>query len=442
MAAFLERKLLGRRFFSEYNAVMGLPALYSNRNTASSRMACASNSASGIMLTNCATAATGNRRERDQLQTGNPQSRIDGLVAKHKAIGAITTILANYVETDIFPVLEQALTETAQALGTPVGCLHLADGERGELNLVTGINLDPVQGHAWQRLKIGGVSLQAQVFDHGKVFEQLNGPTAGGMNSLVCAPVWGNQEAIGIISLIWSKPNQALVDPDRQIFLTTVGQLLGLALEQAGLVSELVDNLNQLMKLQAQEEERNRALAGLNEDLQKANRRLEELSITDGLTGLFNRRHLTSRLEREISRARRLDHPVSLVMADLDHFKRVNDQLGHRAGDQALCLFANLLANGLRQVDTVSRYGGEEFCMVLVNCKVSDGLLVAEKIRNQFVQNSKMEPFTALGGLTVSMGVAQLEDGMDPASLIEKADQALYQAKQSGRNRVEAAPYN
>ena len=372
------------------------------------------------------------------MQDSTLNKRIEALVAKHKAIGAITTVLADTVDEDIIPVLDQALTETAQALNATAACLHLADVERGELNLVTANNLDPVQSHAWQRLKLGGISLQAQVFEKGDVFEQVPSQSGSGQNSLVCAPVSGNHEAIGVISLIWQKPAHAGEDPDRKVFLNTAGQLLGLALEHAGLVSELVENLNQLMRLQTQEEERNRALADLNVDLQKANRRLEELSVTDSLTGLFNRRHLTQRLEREIHRFRRLDHPICLVMADLDYFKTVNDRLGHQAGDKALRLFGSLLAGGVRQVDTVARYGGEEFCLVLVNCTLEAGLLVADKLRIQFEQQSRIEPFDRLGGLSVSMGVAQLQDGMQGDQLLENADQALYQAKQNGRNRVEA----
>ena len=370
------------------------------------------------------------------LQSSPEQNRIDGLVAKCKAASAITTILAEQSDEDILTVLDRALSETCKALEAPVACLHLADRERGELNLVTGIKLDPVHGHAWQRLKIGGISLQAQVLDDGSVHEQITASASASGSSLVCSPVFGNREAIGVISLVWPKPYRLYPDQDRRVFLTTVGQLLGLALEHAGLVSELVENLNQLKELQTQEEERNRALAGLNLDLQKANRRLEELSVTDGLTGLHNRRYLIERLKREIARSQRLGHPVCLIMADLDHFKQVNDRLGHQAGDQALRLFAQLLSDGLRKVDTVGRYGGEEFCLVLVDCNLDFAVAVADKLRAQFEQKSRTSPFEGLGGLSVSMGVAQLEDGMDFEDFLELADKALYRAKQKGRNQV------
>ena len=372
------------------------------------------------------------------MQSEDQQKRIAGLLAKHRATGAIIGILSSHFGEDIILVLEKTLKETAQALDAPMVCMHLADGQRGELNLVAGFNLDPVQGHAWQRLKMGGISLQAQAYGHGAIQEQISSLVSCGTGGLICAPVSGNQEVVGVISLIWPKSRRTGYDPDREVFLNTVGQLLGLALEHAGLVSELVDNLNQLMRLQAQEEERNRALAGLNRDLQKANRRLEELSVTDGLTGLYNRRHFIQCLEQEISRSRRLDHPVTLIMADLDHFKQVNDQLGHQAGDQALRLFADLLSNGVRKVDTVGRYGGEEFCLVLVNCNQAAGLAVAEKLRSQFEKQSNTGVFKVLGGLSVSMGVAQLKESMGPEQLFARADHALYQAKRQGRNQVHA----
>jgi diguanylate cyclase (GGDEF)-like protein len=373
------------------------------------------------------------------LQSSMEHNSLTALRAKQAAIKSITGILSSTADADVLPILDMALEEIVKALQVPVACLHLADPEYGLLKLITGFNMDPVFSRAWTRLNIGGVSLQAQVFEAMKVHEQTGTPGGGGMGSVICAPISGNQEVIGTLSLMWPSPHQAPADEDRVDFLETVGQLLGLALEHAGLVSELVENLNRLMRMQVKEEEKNRQLETLNQELRTANQQLEELSMTDSLTGLANRRQFLKRLEHEIARANRLEHPICLVMADLDHFKQVNDRLGHQAGDQALMLFAGLLSNGVRQIDIVGRYGGEEFCMVLVNCDLISGVAVADKFRRQFMLKSMRPPFEQLGGITVSMGVAQLNGNSNPNALIGQADKALYLAKQNGRNRVEAA---
>ena len=126
-------------------------------------------------------------------------------------------------------------------------------------------------------------------------------------------------------------------------------------------------------------------------------------------------------------------------MADIDHFKRLNDMLGHQAGDEALRRFARWLREGVRRVDVVGRYGGEEFLAALVDCALDDAIKVAEKIRARVERESRSGPFEEIGGFTVSMGVAELAPGQEAKDLVAAADRALYQAKAQGRNRVVAA---
>ena len=211
--------------------------------------------------------------------------------------------------------------------------------------------------------------------------------------------------------------------------LLAVGNLLGIAIEHAGLVSDMVDRYSDILQLKSDLEEQNQELARLNS-------RLEELSVTDPLTGLFNRRYFLERLAEEVSRSNRLDQPVTFMIADLDHFKRVNDELGHQAGDEALLRFSRWLEGGVRRVDTVARYGGEEFVALLVNCRAEDGRRVAEKLRAATEERSAMPPFDVIGGFTVSLGVAELQKGEDGTQLMARADRALYVSKQSGRNQV------
>ena len=165
----------------------------------------------------------------------------------------------------------------------------------------------------------------------------------------------------------------------------------------------------------------------------------ERLSITDGLTGVWNRRHLDLRSSEELRRARRFGEPFSLVLVDVDDFKRVNDTHGHQTGDAVLVELAGRLASSVREVDTVARYGGEEFCLLLPRTDVGGAELLAEKVRDAVASAA----FPTDGGelhVTVSVGVAThpVHGGTVP-QLMSAVDAALYRAKRAGKNRVEVA---
>jgi diguanylate cyclase (GGDEF)-like protein len=162
---------------------------------------------------------------------------------------------------------------------------------------------------------------------------------------------------------------------------------------------------------------------------------LERLSITDALTGLYNRRHLMGTLVSEAQRSRRLRRPFSVLLADADHFKQYNDTQGHPAGDAALVKIADILRKTTRAVDCVARYGGEEFLVVLLETTVATATVVAERIRARVAG----EAFSG-GQMTMSIGVAECPThGDTPEELIASADAALYEAKGAGRDRVVAA---
>ena len=171
--------------------------------------------------------------------------------------------------------------------------------------------------------------------------------------------------------------------------------------------------------------------------LREGRRELERLSVTDDLTGLYNRRHLTETLTHEARRANRLKHHFALLIADVDHFKEYNDAHGHLAGDAALARLAAILRECTRDVDCVARYGGEEFVVLMPETDAAGGVEIAERIRRRLAADP------VIGSeLTLSTGVTQFPDGGDtPDALIASADAALYQAKGEGRNRVvRAAP--
>jgi diguanylate cyclase (GGDEF)-like protein len=163
-----------------------------------------------------------------------------------------------------------------------------------------------------------------------------------------------------------------------------------------------------------------------------------ELAARDSLTGLFNRRKFNTHLADEIRRSRRYNRPLALIMIDIDHFKHYNDAYGHVQGDHLLQELAKVLAHSVRSTDFVARYGGEEFVIVLPETNKTCSLLAAEKIRSAVATHPfPMSGSQPGGSLTLSMGVASYpEDMPDSEVLVERADQALYQAKQTGRNRA------
>lgn len=180
-------------------------------------------------------------------------------------------------------------------------------------------------------------------------------------------------------------------------------------------------------------------LLDLERSLRLANEENLRLSITDALTGVFNRRHLMSQLGRELERAQRYQHPLSLMLCDVDHFKRINDNYGHQLGDEVLVNFARSLRHSLRDTDWMARYGGEEFVVVLPETDMAGAHLVAERCRSELAAQP-LQTATIAVPITASFGVSGWEPGMniDMAldRLIAAADSGVYASKSGGRNRV------
>jgi diguanylate cyclase (GGDEF)-like protein len=176
-----------------------------------------------------------------------------------------------------------------------------------------------------------------------------------------------------------------------------------------------------------------------NEGLTAANRTLETLAITDGLTSLYNHRHFQDTLDNEIRRCEQQGRTLSLLLIDIDHFKQYNDRWGHQEGDAALRRVAAQLMKGIRATDMAFRYGGEELAVLLPSCLKGQAAEVAEKLRNG-IRNHAHRPGRFGERLTVSVGVASFpEDGKVARGLVDMADAALYAAKAAGRDRVVVA---
>jgi len=202
-------------------------------------------------------------------------------------------------------------------------------------------------------------------------------------------------------------------------------------------VGMLTRTFNAMLRTQrrqrAEIEDANRHLLEQNASLERANEVLNQLSITDGLTKLHNHRFFQEHLAREIRRVGRGNQPLSMLVLDLDDFKRLNDQLGHAAGDEILVRIAQILDDAVRSTDLCARYGGEEFVVLTPATDAAGAYKLAESIRttiaeSSFIVDDSMRPLRA----TVSIGVAAYSG--DRKRFFQKADQALYRAKANGKN--------
>ncbi|HEY3644195.1 MAG TPA: diguanylate cyclase [Gammaproteobacteria bacterium] len=269
--------------------------------------------------------------------------------------------------------------------------------------------------------------------------------------SFIAVPITYRERVLGVLSVQGYTPYM-FSDSQFELVLTFAGQV-AVAIANARLFQELDLGRNELERrvverthdLALQKDE----LHALTESLRSANREKEELlgrlqqqaselerqSREDGLTGLYNRRYLDSRLDFEVKRAERYNRQIALAMADVDRFKGVNDQHSHMVGDDVLRTIANILRTQCRSIDIIARYGGEEFLLCFPETAKENAVAVCEKIRKQVEEYdwSKLQPGL---NVTLSVGVAAAPPSYDVDALIAAADEKLYEAKRGGRNRV------
>jgi diguanylate cyclase (GGDEF)-like protein len=253
------------------------------------------------------------------------------------------------------------------------------------------------------------------------------------IRSIVCVPILSKAGPIGVMYM------HAMHEPQRfqkedLFFYTALSSLASMAIENALLhargqrAEEALEKARADLEIQVKER---------TAELLKANKMLEELSTTDGLTGLHNYRYLMRVLDTEYKRARRYNHRFALLMLDIDRFKDVNDHYGHPCGDFVLQEVGRLLKDCVRNTDIVTRYGGDEMGIILLEVTKALAMEVSEKLRREVEKHSFLWQGMSVK-ITVSIGVAAaLEEGIkDWNGLVNAADQALYQAKDGGRNRV------
>lgn len=314
--------------------------------------------------------------------------------------------------SDLTALLKLILNRAMGAVDAQKGSLMLLDESSDELviRVVQGlpdkeverqINEGEIQCRRFKR----GEGVAGQVLESGKTIrvgdvdnnDAFKDRESSHVQSILCVPLEVDEEVIGVINITNRRDGGAFVAEDESI-------LEALA---------------------------NQAAVAI------ARTRLYEAAITDGLTGLYIRRFVMHRLQEEIRRAKRYGSPVSLIMCDIDHFKRVNDNYGHPAGDAVIVAVAKAIRTELRQdVDVAGRYGGEEFMLILPQTNDVGAAKVAERLRAAI---EAMEVDIGEGQtlqVTMSFGVTELGPEPSPDRLIKRADDALYESKETGRNRV------
>lgn len=256
---------------------------------------------------------------------------------------------------------------------------------------------------------------QDSLFSHEKYIK------ANGIKSVFCYPVIKKDEVVGL----WYLENNLITGAfttAREEILSILSSQLSISLENAKVYRDLED-INKSLEIKVEER---------TEELVALNKKLEKLSITDSLTNLYNRYKFDELLNYETQRVNRTKEALSMILIDVDHFKNINDNYGHTVGDDVLVRLAKDFQEFVRTTDTLARWGGEEFVILLPDTPLRKAEHVAEQIRSN-IERCKSYPS---GPITISLGVVEYNIGESLRSLIEKADIALYDAKNSGRNVV------
>jgi len=372
--------------------------------------------ATGALVGGVAVFTDVTERHQDAAQIAAVNGRLEGTVAALERLNSEKTALAELGDALLScSTLDEAYDEVALA-ATRIFPLN-----RGELMAVNPSQNRLVRmaqwGDGWssdERLFVPDDCLAVR---RGKVHlttdsergrcAHLPRPNADGH---VCMPLMGQDGIIGVLHLELAgsagDAGGAAIQPD---------QVIRTAAAAASLVAAALTSIRLKEKLRYQ-------------------------SLTDALTGLFNRRYMEESLKREIARAERHGGTVGVIMLDVDHFKRLNDEYGHAAGDSVLKELGALLGSRVRSSDIACRYGGEEFALILPDTSLEETYSCAEAIRTAVAGSTTEMPNGAVVRVTVSQGVAAFrQNGAMPAELLHAADVALYEAKQNGRNRVEKA---
>jgi diguanylate cyclase (GGDEF)-like protein len=319
----------------------------------------------------------------------------------------------------------------SEICGTPVALISLIDEERQWFKSKLGIEVAETPrdlafcSHAiidpGQLLIVDDASQDPRFADNPLV------TSAPFIRFYAGAPLVTSQgDGLGTLCVIDKIPRQLSEAQQRALAALSRQAMANLELRKA--VASLAEQALERQRYQQELEQ-------VRHELEKANALLEHQTLTDSLTGLLNRRAFDQILEREIERSQRYSTPLSLALVDIDFFKQFNDEFGHLEGDTALRQTSELLARASRLSDTVARIGGEEFAIVLPGVDLEKATALGERVRKEVA-----EAAWPRRAITVSLGITQLRGSTDSRSqLLTRADQALYRAKNAGRNQVQTA---
>ena len=343
-------------------------------------------------------------------------------------------------ERNLDRLLEQIMDATTQLLDIESCYLFRLDKKRGVLfseieqgedtrSIEIPLN-DGVVGSAALSGELVNISSVADDprFNSGMVhYEGLT------VHSMLCAPMKGpHGEILGVIQAL-NKSSGDFTEEDEMLFTALASQAC-VAIENAGLYKKLQEHAD---SLQQKVRKRTKKIREKNVELKKLNKELAAMAITDGLTGIYNRRYFNHVIVRECQLAKRHNRPTSLIIFDIDRFKEVNDSYGHQAGDYVITALTDVVKHCIRDSDILARLGGDEFVILVTVSNLEQTGNLAERLRKSieehgFIYASEHIP------VTVSLGVAEWESQMntDGQTLIKFADRALYQAKREGRNKV------
>lgn len=343
-------------------------------------------------------------------------------------------------ERNLDRLLDMIIEETTAVMNAERSSLFLIDGDTGEMwaKIAQGVDVVEIRfpvgvGIAGTVGKTGEIINIPDAYADPRFNPEFDKKTGYRTRSILCVPLQNIVgEVIGAIQVLNKKAG--MFGKDDEALLTALAAQASVAIDNADLYKKL-NELN--LSLESKVKERTSELVRANERLSALNKELEEISITDSLTQVFNRQYFMDRIKQEVKRSYRYGTHVSLLMLDIDYFKKVNDTYGHQAGDSVLAGVAGLIKDGLRDTDLFARYGGEEFCLLAMAMDQAGAELLAERLRKK-VESAEFVPGGNSLKVTVSIGVSawmpEIKENFE--ELVRRADSALYSAKQQGRNRI------
>lgn len=368
-----------------------------------------------------------------------------GSVEKNKLEGLSTLLkvgLRLTSERDLDHLLQMIIEETTSVMDAERSSLFLTDLRTNEMwaKIAQGVDVIEIRfpvgvGIAGTVGQTGEIINIPDAYKDSRFNPEFDQKTGFRTTSILCVPMKNMLgKIIGAIQVL-NKKSGTFRDDDESLLLALASQA-AVAIENADLYTKL-NELNS--SLEEKVEERTAELVEANENLTSVNKKLEEISTTDSLTQVFNRRYFMERLTHEVKRVSRYGPGLSLLMIDIDHFKKVNDSHGHHGGDAVLAGIARVLKEALRETDLFARYGGEEFVVIATATESPGARTLAERLR-KCVEDAHVEYDGKRIKVTISIGISTWKPSIkeDHEALIRQADAALYRAKDQGRNRVGA----